>query len=74
MLSLLVNIQPAKNEKVVNELQKQKQQSSSMLSNWTQTTSNVNLASFAISLEITKKGKPVTEGEYVKDCFIRTSE
>ncbi|GBP40785.1 Protein ZBED8 [Eumeta japonica] len=45
-----------------------------MLSNWAQSTSNVNLASFAISLEIAKKGKPFTDGEYVKDCFIRASE
>lgn len=61
-------------KKAVDELQKQKQQSSSMLSNWTQSTSNVNLASFAVSLEIAKKGKPFTDGEYVKDCFIRASE
>lgn len=61
-------------KEAVDELQKQKQQSSSMLSNWTQSTSNVNLASFAVSLEIAKKGKPFTDGEYVKDCFIRASE
>ncbi|GBM96829.1 General transcription factor II-I repeat domain-containing protein 2A [Araneus ventricosus] len=45
-----------------------------MLSNWTQSSNNVNLASFAVSLEIAKRGKPFTEGEYVKDCFIRASE
>ncbi|XP_023240003.1 general transcription factor II-I repeat domain-containing protein 2A-like [Centruroides sculpturatus] len=62
-------------KKDVDELQKQKQQSSSMLSNWMQSTSNVNLASFAVSLEIAKqKEKPFTDGEYVKDCFIRASE
>ncbi|XP_015188888.1 PREDICTED: general transcription factor II-I repeat domain-containing protein 2A-like isoform X2 [Polistes dominula] len=61
-------------KKAVDELQKQKWQSSSMLSNRTQSTSNVNLASFAVSLEIAKKGKPFTDGEYVKDCFIRASE
>nr|XP_012146258.1 PREDICTED: general transcription factor II-I repeat domain-containing protein 2-like [Megachile rotundata] len=61
-------------KKAVDELQKQKQQSSSMLSNWTQSTNNVNLASFAVSLEIAKKGKPFTDSEYVKDCFIRASE
>ncbi|GBP21821.1 SCAN domain-containing protein 3 [Eumeta japonica] len=61
-------------KKAVDELQKQIQQSSSMLSNWAQSTSNVNLASFAVSLEIAKKGKPFTDGEYVKDCFIRASE
>ncbi|GFX23159.1 uncharacterized protein TNCV_2933231 [Trichonephila clavipes] len=59
-------------KKAVDELQKQ--QSSSILSNWTQSTNNVNLASFAVSLEIAKKGKPFTDSEYVNDCFIRASE
>ncbi|GBL74894.1 General transcription factor II-I repeat domain-containing protein 2A [Araneus ventricosus] len=45
-----------------------------MLSNWAQSSNNVNLASFAVSLEIAKRGKPFTNGEYVKDCFIRASE
>ncbi|GBM95378.1 hypothetical protein AVEN_250029-1 [Araneus ventricosus] len=45
-----------------------------MLSNWAESFNNVNLASFAVSLEIAKRGKPFTDGEYVKDCFIRASE
>ncbi|GBO16600.1 hypothetical protein AVEN_124060-1 [Araneus ventricosus] len=45
-----------------------------MLSNWAQSSNNVNLVSFAVSLEITKRGKPFTDGKYVKDCFIRASE
>ncbi|GFX97519.1 SCAN domain-containing protein 3 [Trichonephila clavipes] len=45
-----------------------------MLSNWTQSTSNVNLESLAVSLEIAKKGKPFTDGEYAKDCFKRASQ
>ncbi|GBM57501.1 hypothetical protein AVEN_137934-1 [Araneus ventricosus] len=45
-----------------------------MLSNWPQSSNNANLASFAVSLEIAKRGKPFTDGEYVKDCFIRASE
>ncbi|GBO26031.1 hypothetical protein AVEN_241886-1, partial [Araneus ventricosus] len=61
-------------KKAVEELQKKQQQSSSMLSNWAQSSNNVNLASFAVSLEISKRGKPLTDGEYVKDCFIRASE
>ncbi|GBN66572.1 General transcription factor II-I repeat domain-containing protein 2A [Araneus ventricosus] len=61
-------------KKAVEELQKTQQQSSSMLSNWAQSSNNVNLASFAVSLEIAKRGKPFTDGEYVKDCFIRASE
>ncbi len=45
-----------------------------MLSNWTQSSNNINLAKFAVLLEIAKRGKPFTDGEYVKDCFIRASE
>ena len=45
-----------------------------MLSIWTQSISNVNLPSFEVSLDIVIKGKPFTDGEYVKDCFIRASE
>uniref|UniRef100_A0A0B7ASN7 Uncharacterized protein n=1 Tax=Arion vulgaris TaxID=1028688 RepID=A0A0B7ASN7_9EUPU len=32
------------------------------------------IARFAISLQIAKRGKPFTDGEYVKDCFIRGAE
>jgi hypothetical protein len=58
----------------VEELKKTKQQSSSMLSTWTQSSNNVNQASFAVALEIAKRGKPFTDGEYIKDCFIRASD
>ncbi|GBN42998.1 hypothetical protein AVEN_225681-1 [Araneus ventricosus] len=43
-----------------------------MLSNWAQSSNNANLARF-VSLEIAKRGKLFTDGEYVKDCFIRAS-
>ncbi|GBN34555.1 hypothetical protein AVEN_33628-1 [Araneus ventricosus] len=73
--SLLVNIQPVTHEKkLLNSSEKKQQQSSSMLSNWAQSSNNVNLASFAVSLKIAKRGKPLTDGEYVRDCFIRASE
>ncbi|GBO00213.1 hypothetical protein AVEN_239575-1 [Araneus ventricosus] len=45
-----------------------------MLSNWAQSFNNVNLENFAVSLEIAKREKPFTGGEYGKDCFIRASE
>ncbi|GBN71942.1 hypothetical protein AVEN_230163-1 [Araneus ventricosus] len=49
-------------KKAVEELQKKNQdQSGSMLSNWAQSSNNVNLASFAVSLEIAKRGKPFTD-------------
>ncbi|GBN58483.1 hypothetical protein AVEN_16693-1 [Araneus ventricosus] len=50
-------------KKAAEELRKQQQQSSSMLSNWAQSSNNVNLASFAVSLEIAKSGKPFTDDE-----------
>lgn len=58
---------------IVDELKKTKLQSSSMLSNWMQSSNNVNQASIAVALEIAKIGKTFTDGEYVKDCFIRAS-
>ncbi|GBL93288.1 hypothetical protein AVEN_219437-1 [Araneus ventricosus] len=71
--SLLVNIQPVTHEKkLVKNSKKKQQQSSSMLSNWAQSFSNANLARF-VSLEVAKRGKLFTDGEYVKDCFIRAS-
>ncbi|GBL75930.1 hypothetical protein AVEN_56174-1 [Araneus ventricosus] len=49
-------------KKAVEELQKKKkQQSRSMLSNWAQCSNNVNLASFAVSLEIAKRGRSFTD-------------
>ncbi|GBN19756.1 hypothetical protein AVEN_105291-1 [Araneus ventricosus] len=71
--SLLVNIQPVTHEKKLLRSSKKKQ-SSSMLSNWAQSSNDVNPASFAVSLEIAKGGNPFTDGEYVKDCFILASE
>ncbi|GBM90776.1 hypothetical protein AVEN_229454-1 [Araneus ventricosus] len=74
MPSLLVNIQPVTHKKkLVKNSKKKQQQSSSMLSNWAQSSNNANLARF-VSLEIAKRGKLFTDGEYVKDCFIRASE
>ncbi|GBM06451.1 hypothetical protein AVEN_58301-1 [Araneus ventricosus] len=71
--SLLVTIQSVMHEKKLLKSPKKICQSA-MLSNWAQSSNNVNLASFAVSLEIAKRGKPFTDGEYVKNCFIRTSE
>jgi len=45
-----------------------------MLSNWTQSSNNINQASFAIALEIAKNGKLFTDGQSVKDYFIRASD
>ncbi|GBM23263.1 General transcription factor II-I repeat domain-containing protein 2A [Araneus ventricosus] len=60
--SLLVNIQPVTHERKPLKSSKNQQQSSFMLSNWAQSSNNVNLASFAVSLETARRGKPFTDG------------
>ncbi|GBM42023.1 hypothetical protein AVEN_3257-1 [Araneus ventricosus] len=67
--SLLVNIQQVTHEKKPLKSSK-KNQSSSMLSNWAQSSNNVNLANFAVSLEIAKRGKPLTD---VQDRTVKMS-
>ncbi|GBM42552.1 hypothetical protein AVEN_3356-1 [Araneus ventricosus] len=66
-------------KKAVEELQKKQQQSSSMLSNWVQSSNNVSLASFAVTLEFAKRGKPLTQMVstskivlyvHLKNCFV----
>ncbi|GBN81391.1 hypothetical protein AVEN_204581-1 [Araneus ventricosus] len=59
--SLLVNIQPVTQERKLLNSSKKQQQSSFMLSNWAQSSNNVNLESFAVSLEIARRGKPFTD-------------
>ena len=61
-------------KKAVEELQKNQETSASVFKNWMQSSSNVNMASFVISQEIAKRGKPYTDGEYIKSCFINASE
>jgi hypothetical protein len=61
-------------KKAVEELQKNQETSASVYKNWMQSSSNVNMASFVISQEIAKRGKPYTDGEYIKNCFINASE
>ena len=61
-------------KKAVEELQKSQKISSSVFNSWVQSCSNVNIASFIVSQEIAKQGKPYTDGEYIKSCFINASE
>ncbi|XP_025192731.1 general transcription factor II-I repeat domain-containing protein 2-like [Melanaphis sacchari] len=67
---------PAGNERktAVAELIRKSQQSTSKFNNWLQSASNLTAASFVVSLEIMKSGKPFTDGEYIKKCFIGMSE
>ncbi|XP_059530893.1 general transcription factor II-I repeat domain-containing protein 2A-like isoform X5 [Myotis daubentonii] len=61
-------------KKAVEELQKSQEKSSSVFNYWMQSSNNVNIASFVVSQEIAKRGKPYTDGEYIKSCFINASE
>ncbi|GLV32920.1 hypothetical protein CBL_20069 [Carabus blaptoides fortunei] len=45
-----------------------------MLDNWAHSANTTNLASFAVSLEIAKRRKPFTDGDYIKDCFMKAAE
>ena len=60
-------------KKAVEELKKSQESSTSVFSNWMQSSSNINMASFVFSQEIAKRGKPYTDGEYIKNCFINAS-
>jgi len=59
---------PAGNERktAVAELIRKSQQSTSKFNNWLQSASNLTTASFVVSHEIMKSGKPFTDGEYIK--------
>lgn len=61
-------------KRAVTELRQRNQYSSSMLDNWAHSANTTNIASFAVSLEIAKRGKPFTDGDYIKDCFMKASE
>ncbi|GFX40572.1 uncharacterized protein TNCV_2373561 [Trichonephila clavipes] len=61
-------------KKAIEELQKSQESSTSVFNNWMQSSSNINVASFVFSLEIAKRGKPYTDGECIKNCFVNASE
>lgn len=58
----------------VAELIRKSQQSTSKFNNWLQSATTLTAASFVVSHEIMKSGKPFTDGEFVKKCFISMSE
>jgi hypothetical protein len=60
-------------KKAVEELRKSQEKTSSVFNYWMQSSNTVNIASFIVSQEIAKRGKPYTGGEYIKS-FINASE
>uniref|UniRef100_A0A2S2Q6T2 Zinc finger MYM-type protein 6 n=1 Tax=Sipha flava TaxID=143950 RepID=A0A2S2Q6T2_9HEMI len=67
---------PAENKRktAMAELIRKSQQSTSKFNNWLQSASNLTAASFVVSHEIMKSGKPLIVGEYIKKCFTGMSE
>ncbi|GFS58385.1 uncharacterized protein TNCV_2475301 [Trichonephila clavipes] len=56
------------------ELQKRRERSTSTFNHWVQSPNNVNMASFVVSQGIAQRGKPYTDGDYIKSCFISAFE
>ncbi len=54
----------------VEELQLRAKRSQNVFAKWVKSSNDTTAASFVISHEIAKYGKPFTDDEYIKDCFI----
>jgi len=66
---------PAGSERktAVAELIRKSQQSTSKFSNWLQSSTNLTAASFIVSHEMVKSGKPFIDGGVIKNWFSRMS-
>ena len=61
-------------KRAVDELQRSLQQSTSQFSKWVNSSNTTTASSFVVALEIARRGKPFTDGEYIKECFMKMSE
>lgn len=61
-------------KKAVVELKRKNEQSTSMFSSWIRSSSSTTEASFAVAQEIAKHGKPFTDGDYIKTCFLNMAQ
>lgn len=61
-------------KKAVDDLQRKTLIQQRNLSTWTKSSSTITEASFLLSLEIAKAGKPFTDGEFLKNCMYNVSE
>ncbi|GFX23852.1 uncharacterized protein TNCV_1788831 [Trichonephila clavipes] len=57
-------------KKAVEELQTSQELSTSVFNKWMQSSSSINIASFVFSQDIAKRGKPYTDGEYIKKIVL----
>ncbi|XP_065651232.1 zinc finger BED domain-containing protein 5-like [Hydra vulgaris] len=60
-------------KKAINELQRKQLIQQNCFSNYIHSGSITTEASFALSLQIAKAGKPFTDGEFLKDCMYTVS-
>ena len=61
-------------KKAVLELMRNADQSKQQFSKWIKSANSTTYASFVAAQEIVKHGKPFTDGEYLKNSFIKISE
>lgn len=60
--------------KAVEELKCVALKTQNIFTKWLKSSDSTTAASFVISHEITKRGKPFSDGEYIKECFINAAE
>jgi len=61
-------------KKAIHELQNKTLLQRGCFSNWIKSSSTSTEASFELSLEIAKAGKPFTDGEFIKNCMYKISD
>lgn len=61
-------------KKAISELLRKVDLSKNHFKKWMRSASSTTYASFVAAQEIVKHGKPLTDGEYIKDTFIAISE
>ncbi|KAM9717454.1 general transcription factor II-I repeat domain-containing protein 2A-like isoform 1-T1 [Menidia menidia] len=61
-------------KKAVSELMRKAEASRSHFKKWIKTANSTTCASFVATQEIIKHGKPFTDGDYLKETFVKISE
>lgn len=61
-------------KRAISELQRKAEQSKHTFKKWITSPKSTTAASFVAAQEIVRRGKPFTDGEYMKESFIKMSE
>lgn len=61
-------------KRAISELQRKAEQSKHTFKKWITSPQSTTAASFVAAQEIVRRGKPFTDGEYMKESFIKMSE